>query len=45
MSPRKFWRTTPALFNMLNKVHSNRTNPKGSSERVARTVEEVPFLI
>lgn len=49
MSPRRFWRTTPALFNTLSKVHSDVKNPNGDGkpavEKIAQTVEEIPFLI
>lgn len=39
MTPKKFWRTTPALLTALSTVHSEVTNP-GSKPKVAQTVEE-----
>jgi hypothetical protein len=40
MTPRKFWRTTPAQLNILTSVHSEITNPSSTKSKVAKTVEE-----
>ncbi len=39
MTPIKFWRTTPALLNVLSSVHAETVNPAGH-KKVARTIEE-----
>ena len=45
MSPRRFWRSTPAQINTLSKVHGDINKQDKDKEFIARTVEEVPFMI
>jgi hypothetical protein len=39
MSPKRFWRSTPAQLNILSSVHAEINNPRGS-KKVAKTIEE-----
>jgi hypothetical protein len=43
MSAKQFWRTTPALLNVLSAVHADLHNPH--KQKIARTVEEAGINI